>query len=61
MKLRLETSFKKHEKFNGYVFEARDVISAKAHIRYKLGLTGPQARDYFNKAKLRLVYIGEIK
>ena len=59
MRLRLETSFKKHEKFNGYTFEARDVISAKAHIRYKLRLTGIQARDYFNKNKLRLVYIGE--
>ena len=23
MRLRLETSFKKHEKFNGYTFEAR--------------------------------------
>ena len=59
MRLRLETSFKKHEKFNGYVFEARDIISARAHIRYKLGLTGKQTKDYFNAAKLRLVYIGE--
>ena len=59
MRLKLETSFKKHEKFNGYTFEARDAISAKAHIRYKLGLTGSQARDYFYKAKLRLVYIKE--
>lgn len=59
MRLKLETYFKKHEKFNGYTFEARDVISAKSHIRYKLRLTGPQARDYFYKNKLRLVYIGE--
>ena len=58
MKLKLETSFKKHEEFNGYVFEARDIISARAHIRYKLRLTGPQARDYFYKGKLRFVYIG---
>ena len=59
MKFRLETSFKKHEEFNGYTFEARDIGTARAHIRHKLGLTGQQARDYFNKAKLRLVYIGE--
>lgn len=56
MKYKLETSFKKHEEFNGYIFEARDVITARAHIRYKLGLTGPQARDYFYKNKLRLIY-----
>lgn len=59
MRLKLETSFKKHGEFNGYIFEARDTISARAHIRYKLRLTGPQARDYFNKGKLRLVYKGE--
>lgn len=61
MRLRLETSFKKHEEFNGYTFEARDVATARAHIRYKLGLTGKQTRDYFNRAKLRLIYIGERK